>query len=80
MIEDLFPNLPHDLEGPSAAFKPYCYKAEKAFGYLRKNPTKHHETQHDGEDDTYGFYEVPVWFDDDTRIKMLVWVLEGVKK
>lgn len=37
-IEDeLFPDLPEDLEGPAPAFKPYKYRIKKAHAYMLLN-------------------------------------------
>jgi len=37
MIDEIFPELPFDLEGPSTSFKPYKFRAAKATNWLRQN-------------------------------------------
>lgn len=37
MIDDLFPNLKWDNEGPAPAFKPYTHHTNKASQWLKTN-------------------------------------------
>ena len=37
MIDELFPELPEDLEGPSRAFKPYNYRTKKLLSFVKWN-------------------------------------------
>lgn len=37
VIDDIFPELPIDLDGPAPAFRPYKDRARAAFEWLKEN-------------------------------------------